>query len=130
MVFCIPCLGIKKLKLDFDFFVWRLGRASGGAFYSNASTCNYFIIKLRSLDTHVPFGFFFYLPPSPPLATNRVKFGFRACRKVCTCGEGPCPPSLNFHFFKNHFNFASFPPFSFTFPLPPFFDGLFNRMET
>jgi hypothetical protein len=54
-----------------------LEKASGGAFFSNASACNYFIFGSKSFDTHVPFKFFFYL--FPLLVMAKVKFGFRVC---------------------------------------------------
>ncbi len=67
----------------------------------------------RSLNAHVPFKFFFYF--TPPQTTTWLKLDSKACQRICTCDEGPCPPSPSFCFLRHHLSFASSPPFSSTF---------------
>ncbi len=43
------------------------------------------------------------------------------------CDKGHCPPGLGFCFFKKCLKFVGSPPFSFSFPLLRFFDGLLVR---
>lgn len=104
-------------------FVWELGRTSStSSLGANAYGC----CGPRSLSAHVPFIFFFYFALAWRLGQS---LNFKACQRVCTCDKGPYPPSLGFYFLRDHLNFASFPPFSSTFPC---FDSLldFIQMKT
>jgi len=102
--------------------ILRLGWALGKTFFWGARTCNCFIFGLRSFGSMFLLNSFFASPPPSPLVAAWAKFGFRASQRVCVWR--PLPPWAWLLFFKNCFNFASSPPFNFSFPLFQFFDGL------
>lgn len=79
-------LSTKSLRFDSNKFCLEIGRNFKWNIFLGINAYNYFIFGPRSLNTHAPFGFFFYLP-TPPMAAW-VEFDFKTCQKICTCGEG------------------------------------------
>ncbi len=67
---------------------------------------------------------FFASPPFPSHCWHLGRSLALGHPKKYVCDKGHCPLGLGFWFFKNCFNFASSPPFSFSFPLVQCFDGL------
>jgi hypothetical protein len=102
-------------------FVWRLEGASSGAFFLGISIYCYFIFRPRSLNTHAPFGFFFYLPAPPPRGQLGCSLAIKHAKKYAHVVR---VFGLNFCFLKDCLSLANSPPFDFAFPLLQFFDQI------
>ncbi len=90
MVSCIPYSGTKRLKFSFDIFCLEIGKSFKWSIFFE---CKCFrLLYLWTKVFRCPCSLWILLLPNPrPLVMARATFGFKACQKVCTCGEGPCP---------------------------------------